>query len=208
MQQLVLVRHATTDWNLPGRLNSSTDNPLNARGAQEALLLTHYLRVSCPMAAVWSSPATRAQETAAAICQGRNNGYGKIDEAKEVDFGRFEGKTRQELIDTAEGALYETWEGGGEVDDVESLTNAGVRARSVLEHMRSESKSPQHILVSHGVFLRVFICVNALTIAPTAYRKLVVDNASVSLLRIDGDGFRVALLNATNHLESQEQAEE
>ena len=204
---LLLIRHATTDWNLAGRLNAAKEVPLNDRGIREAAAVARHIRSHGHSASIWASPAARAQVTAAAIATAMGTAFRTETNAREVDFGRFEGQTRTNLLDGVERARFLEWEGGLPVDGVESLESAGERARTVFDQLLADRGSVRQVLVSHGVFIRVFICVNALYISPTAYRRLVVENASLSVLQVRFDGVRLARLNATHHLALDDRAE-
>lgn len=82
------------------------------------------------------------------------------------------------------------------MEGVEPLEAAATRARGVVRNLLADVESDTHILVSHGVFLRVLICAVALGCDPTLYRRLVIDNGGLSLLRADESGVRLVTLNA------------
>jgi phosphohistidine phosphatase len=63
MKQLILVRHAKSDWNDPGL--SDIDRPLNERGKRDAPAMAHrLLDKKIKIDAFISSPAKRAARTA------------------------------------------------------------------------------------------------------------------------------------------------
>ncbi|HUR64959.1 MAG TPA: histidine phosphatase family protein [Chitinophagaceae bacterium] len=63
MKQLILVRHAKSDWNDPGL--SDIDRPLNERGKRDAPVMAHrLLDKKVKIDALISSPAKRAAKTA------------------------------------------------------------------------------------------------------------------------------------------------
>ncbi len=66
MRRLTLVRHAKSDWSLPGQ--ADWDRPLNRRGQQDAPEMARRLRLrKLKPDAVLSSPAVRALATASII---------------------------------------------------------------------------------------------------------------------------------------------
>ena len=70
MTTLVLIRHAQTDSNLAGphpRMSGWTDIPVNATGWAQLERLRTRLAHEAPFAALYTSPLTRAQQTAAMI---------------------------------------------------------------------------------------------------------------------------------------------
>ena len=84
--------------------------------------------------------------------------------------------------------------------DAEPLADVGTRAARVFSAMLTSTDAIDQILVTHGVFIRVLLCVAVLGLEPTAYRRLVVDNASITVVRADQDGLRLSLLNSCEHL--------
>lgn len=199
---LILIRHGATDWNIPGRLNSYTETSINRQGVEEVTKLAEYLKLIFPSARIWSSPAKRAQETATIVSKALHTGFDILSDAKEVNFGRFEGKTPKELDVEPDATLFQAWEKGSFVEGVESFADAAIRAERVFDDIVGENNSNQSILVSHGAFIRVLICAKALNIPPTSYRSLVVDNSSVSILQITEKRIRLYQLNNNSYLSS------
>lgn len=66
MTLITLVRHGQTDWNLAGRIQGSTDVPLNDTGRQQAREAAELLREDGYTMSV-TSPLSRAVETAEII---------------------------------------------------------------------------------------------------------------------------------------------
>lgn len=200
MRPLVLVRHATTDPNVVGQLTSTTDVPLNAQGRRDAAQLACYLASAFPGAAIWSSPARRARETAGAFEGMTGTEALVVEEAREVDFGPFEGFTRTELTDRSLWRAYSSWAGGEAVTGAESLAEAAARAHTLCQLALEQLPPRGLVIVSHGVFLRVMICAGILKAAPTTFRRLTLDNASVSVIHVDGTDVRVSQLNNRSFL--------
>ena len=84
--ELVIVRHADTDWTASGQHTGRTDLPLNEEGRAKALALGPGL-AGRMFVAVWSSPLVRASETA------RLAGFTPEEHAElvEWDYGAYEG---------------------------------------------------------------------------------------------------------------------
>ena len=93
MSLLALIRHGATDWNAERRLQGRADRPLSAAGRAA---VKRWCLPSLLGAAFWTtSPLARARQTAALL--------GRPDCAVEpvlveMDWGGWEGRTREELI--------------------------------------------------------------------------------------------------------------
>ena len=70
--EIILVRHGETDWNISGRLMGQKDVPLNSRGRAQAETLKEKL-ADINFDCCYSSPLSRARETAEIICGHRCN---------------------------------------------------------------------------------------------------------------------------------------
>ena len=146
--ELVLVRHGATEGNeLHRYVGMRTDEPLSEAGrAQCARAL-----VPGDVTKVYVSPLLRARETAALLFpQAR---LCEVPGLEEFDFGAFEGKTADELVD--DGA-YRSWVDGwcvGRCPDGESREDFVRRSNTALEgvlrtaHAQGERRV---VVVAHG----------------------------------------------------------
>lgn len=93
MQQLTLIRHGVTQWNVSGKFQGHTDVPLAEEGRLQALALAKHLK-KAKVDRVYSSPLQRALETAKIVFPNKDI----IQDArlKELYFGIFEGFTQAE----------------------------------------------------------------------------------------------------------------
>ena len=96
LTRLYLIRHGQTDWNVRAALQGRTDIALNDTGraqAREARALLQGVRFD----AVYSSPLSRAVETAALV-SGWERGAIQTDERlTEIAFGPWEGRESRGL---------------------------------------------------------------------------------------------------------------
>lgn len=101
--ELILIRHGKTRGNTEKRYIGCTDEPLSAKGRAE--LETRKKRGIYPAAgSLYLSPMQRCKQTADILYPGRI--YTLIDEFREMDFGRFEGKNYAELSGDPD---YQAW---------------------------------------------------------------------------------------------------
>ena len=141
--ELVIVRHADTDWTVSGQHTGRTDVALNDAGRAKALGLRPLL-TGRSFAAVWSSPLSRARETAALI------GFAPQErgELLEWDYGDYEGLTSPQIREQRPD--WDLWRDG--CPGGEDAADVGARADAVLAML------PPHgdvLVFSHGHMLRV-----------------------------------------------------
>lgn len=94
--RVFLVRHGATVLSAEDRYAGSVDAALSDEGRAQARSLGRRI-ASEPLAAVYSSPMSRAQDTAALIAAGRGCDTVAVPELKETDHGHWEGRTREEI---------------------------------------------------------------------------------------------------------------
>ena len=121
--ELVIVRHADTDWTASGQHTGRTDIPLNADGRAKAGSLRERL-AGRRFVAVWSSPLRRALETAMLA------GFepSERDDLMEWDYGDYEGLTSAQIREHRPG--WDLWRDG--CPGGETAADVGRRAEAVL----------------------------------------------------------------------------
>lgn len=97
--KLTITRHGQTDWNAEGRLQGHQDIPLNSLGIEQAEILRDELATK-HFDAIFTSPLSRAYQTAQIINSKHNLEIVRDDRIKELYLGRLEGETKDsDLID-------------------------------------------------------------------------------------------------------------
>jgi len=141
--ELVIVRHADTDWTASGQHTGRTDLPLNDAGRAKALGLRRLLG-GRSFAAVWSSPLSRARETADLV------GFTPQHrpELVEWDYGDYEGLTTPQIREQRPD--WDLWRDG--CPDGEDAAAVGTRADAVLAMLPPRGDV---VVFSHGHMLRV-----------------------------------------------------
>ncbi|MBN1438573.1 MAG: histidine phosphatase family protein [Anaerolineales bacterium] len=192
-----LIRHGETEWNVTGRWQGHFDVPLSAAGrAQAARLARRLTEEGVRFDALYSSDLKRAWETAAAIGGALGLAPAAAPALREIDLGRWSGKTRAEIAE----AYPDEWRqlesnvdfprGGGE-------TFAGF-LRRVLGWMESAAeKHPGATVcaVTHGGCIRaVLLHALGLTWADRG-RVPAIENASVTVVERASAAWRIILVN-------------
>lgn len=143
--ELVIVRHADTDWTVSGQHTGRTDLALNEAGRAKALGLRERL-AGRRFAEVWSSPLERARETARLI------GFEPLARAElaEWDYGAYEGLSTEQIEERSPG--WDLWRDG--CPGGENAAAVGARADAVLAALPAIGDV---LVFSHGHLLRVLI---------------------------------------------------
>lgn len=184
MTAIGLVRHGQTDWNFEGRMQGSSDIPLNDTGraqAAEAGLLLASADWAFPWTGVLTSPLGRAVETGQIIA--RHLGLpvlGELPGMVERHYGIAEGMP----VEDAYGRYPDR-------DFPESETEEQVTARALATLARLHADYPgQHLLVvAHGGLIR-----NVLTELHDEPVPGII-NSAASLVRWQGEAWLVEAIN-------------
>jgi probable phosphoglycerate mutase len=192
--RLLLTRHAQTPWNREYRYNSRTDVDVGDDAAEQLAPLAARLRGE-GVERILVSTLVRARSTAR-ILQEQGVAPGVVPEPRpelvELDFGGFEGITRDELRGPAHGEAFAAWLTGGDGEPAapgggETWAAAAVRARAVLDDVAADPRTT--LVVAHGYLLRV-LYLTALRRSPALTRSLVWANGQLIELERDGSGWR------------------
>lgn len=90
IMKIYMIRHGETDWNKQRRLQGQADIPLNAFGRHLAEETAPALK-DIPFSAVYTSPLSRAKETAELVLAGRDVPMIEESRIMEMGFGEYEG---------------------------------------------------------------------------------------------------------------------
>ena len=170
--QIVLVRHAETEWSLDGRHTGRTDIPLTAHGRESAAALAPRLR-AWSFELVLVSPLVRARETCA-LC-GFDAHAQERDALMEWDYGDYDGLTTAQI--RAERPDWLLWRDG--CPGGESPAQVGARADRVIDELRAAGGDV--VVFSHGHLLRV-LGARWIELEATGGRRLGLSTAAICVL--------------------------
>ena len=110
---LLFIRHGSTHWTSPpSRYQGRIDVPLSARGRSEAKDLAARLH-AVKLDAIYSSPLSRARETAAALAAHRGSLSIDIDKRMvELSYGGWEGRRHADVAEN-DGEALRAWADDG-----------------------------------------------------------------------------------------------
>lgn len=202
---LVLLRHGQTFWSESGQHTGRTNIPLTPMGERQAVDAGERLREAFPEGfeegCVFSSPLKRARQTCelAGFAE-----HGVLEDIAEWDYGRAEGRTRQQVSE-ASGFSWDVWRDGPRSLNVglegdwmetlpsgqqvavhagqgETLDEVAARAREAIGQVLPMLESGHNVLlVAHAHILRILTS-QWLGVDPHFARLLRLDTAHYSVL--------------------------
>jgi broad specificity phosphatase PhoE len=199
-----LIRHGQTEHNRSGLTLGRADVPLNDLGRQQAAALGARF-ADHPLGVIYTSPLSRAYETARAIAGERDIPLYIRDELIEMDVGETENITFAELRERYPEFLRQ-W-GSDSPDEArmpggESLTEVSSRLDPFLTDLRAITHD--HVaVVTHNFVLKLLLC-RLLDIELRAFRAFGTDVASLSTVVMRDSRISVRVLNDLCHLHSLE----
>ena len=190
MGELILLRHGQTEWSVSGRHTGRTDVPLTPAGkagaADLAPVIAARLAAGRLIAAVFSSPASRALQTAELA--GLESAMKTDPDLWEWDYGGYEGLTTAQIREQRPG--WYLWRDGVIPGDAghpgESVEQVGARADRVLARATGLLPSGDVVLVAHGHMLRV-LTARYLGLQAAAGRLFRLDTGTLSTLGVEHD---------------------
>jgi broad specificity phosphatase PhoE len=198
--EIVLVRHGETTGESSIRYNGRTDVPLSDMGIEQmrragrALQDEHYDRLIV-------SPLMRSHH-AGHIVSGASRGLTPniVFGLREIDFGRWEGLTAEE-IKVQDPTFYAQWRNSpGDFQFPDGESRNGFRER-IVETTQStlEPLTGTTLAVLHKGVIKT-ILVTLANLDPSAFQTLEVELGSIHRLRRDVSGWRLIDTGLVDHL--------
>lgn len=202
--ELIMIRHAQTEWNKRRSFQGSSDNALSELGKEQARRLGERLK-NKKIDRVIASPKKRAQDTAKAIAVHHGLEVETDERLTELNYGRWEGKNFDDL--EAEGdpdiAYYRKDRDFYGFPDGLSLFGGRCRIGAFLDELKRQywETDATIVLVGHAGIFRMGIF-HLLDIGNTYYDKMEPANAAMTVFRIDKEkGLKMLCFNDAAHLE-------
>jgi probable phosphoglycerate mutase len=201
--RLFTVRHGATEYSRDRRFAGSRDVPLTTDGRLQADAVAQAL-AGVRVAAIYSSPLERARVCADLIAKPHRLEPRVEPDAREMDFGAWEGLRRDELAQRFPREA-EAWRltphlvtpPGGE-----SLGAVAARVRAMLERLIAAHAGETAILVTHAVVVRLIVLA-ALGLGPERLWSVDASPAGITEIEYVGDWATVHRMNTLAHLEAR-----
>ncbi len=180
------------------------DIELNEFGRRAVQLLAERLKKE-PIDVIYSSPLSRAYETAQIINRHHGVEIVVLEELREINCGRFEGLYYHQIKEEYP-EFWQKWRSSVKVPmpGGESIEDVWKRAAKVVERVMQDSR--ENILIcGHGAINRMIMSV-FMGIDPQTARFFKQENAALNILEAKGDRHYLTLWNDISHLESLDES--
>jgi broad specificity phosphatase PhoE len=212
--RLILIRHGETEHNRRRLTLGRFDAPLNERGRAQAAAVAASFHTA--PSALYTSPLSRARETAEAIAA--NTGVPVREEAAliEMDVGEMEHLTGAELLErypeflrvwTSREAAEARMPGAEAVTDAsearmpggETLREVQERAWAAVQSWRAAEPDGEVVAVTHNFVIGALVC-RAIGLPLADFRRIKHEVASRTMLDIGDQHGTLLVLNDQSHL--------
>jgi broad specificity phosphatase PhoE len=199
MTELILARHGETAWNVEKIYRGRTDVNLDKVGIKQAKLLGKYLS-NRELAAIYSSPLSRATDTANTIARYQKIGVQIAEGLVDFDYGEWQFLPEQEVKRLYPDLLNEWHNNPHKVrmPAGESLEDVRRRAIEVVNDVLSKYQGSV-VLVSHRVVNKVLIC-SLLGLDNSYFWNIKQDVGGITIFNYAGGRFVLTRHNDTSHL--------
>lgn len=199
MTTIYITRHGQTVWNIDYRFQGQKDSDLTEKGINQAKLLSERMKdvhIDC----IYTSPLKRTVETAKIIRGNRDIDIIKEDGFKELSFGDYEGRTKEELELEGRGeeisAVF-NYEEDAKAPNGESLRELYHRISESLNKVLEKEKGKTIFIVTHGAAL---LAIYKYFSEDNMYYPKVMGQTSLTKVIHDGNTFKFELVNDDEHL--------
>jgi probable phosphoglycerate mutase len=199
--RLFLVRHGATTLSTEDRFSGAEGAALSDQGRAQAERLSERLRPE-GISAVYSSPYSRAMDTARIVTKGWTTGPIAVDGLREISHGHWEGLRRTDVEErfAAEYAMWEQDPFTYAPSRGESGLAVLARALPALRAIIADHQGAKILVVSHKATIRLLLS-SLLGIDARGYRDRL-DQAPACLNVLDFSDLvraRLMLFNDTSH---------
>jgi broad specificity phosphatase PhoE len=197
MTTLILIRHGRTTWNAEGRWQGQANPPLDETGLQQAAALAEYLK-SEPIIALYSSPQTRARQTAEALAAALKLPITFDSRLAERNIGVWEGLTLAEVHERFPNVYHPEWWING-APGGENHRDLTARASAAFGEIVAAHSDETVAVVSHGGTLNAYLF-NLLQIAPGQHVTFRFQNTSLARVTVTPRQVHLISLGEAPHL--------
>lgn len=195
-KRVLFIRHGQTDFNLERRLQGALPVPLNDCGRVQSQALARYLK-SISIDAIYTSPRSRALETAQIIGAILGRDFCQDERLAEIAFGDFEGHTFAE-VESLYPKAYQKWESGYRpyrVPGGESRLDVQRRMQAAWDDITGEANGETAAIIGHSSAMMILFASMFAQLPDKAMK-----NTSITTLDRFENIWRISAFAETPHL--------
>lgn len=200
--RFVLVRHGQTEHSAQKRYSGSSDPALTELGVKQAAAVAQAVAALGQIDAIVASPSQRTQQSAMACAEALGIDASRIetvDGFREMDFGVFEGLTRDEARERY-AEEFGAWEAAASKAPPEGESQSSAHRRVTRARLKvQEAHEGQTVLVVTHMMPIKSVIRQALESGPDTFRHVFLDLASISVVEFYGDTGVVRCVNDVAH---------
>lgn len=197
-----LVRHGQTAWNKERRFLGRSDVPLDSEGQAQAARVSAALS-SVQLDHIYSSPLSRAWQTAEAIAANRSLTIAPVDGLTELDQGELEGRFG-DALESDFPDFYTQWKADPtdvRVPGGETLSECSARANAAFVDILSRHQPGDAIaVVAHRVSISAILA-EVMGLPVRFNMRIGQRNTAINLLSHRDSATRLLRLNDASHLD-------
>ena len=199
---IYLTRHGLTEWNVNRIMQGWGNGELTEKGINDAKALGKRL-ADVKIDKVYSSTSKRAYETAKYIIGDREISLIQDDDLREMHFGDWDGRIRDEIEAEFPDEFKIFWETPHlfETETGETFHQLKKRAVDVFERIIEENPSGTILIVTHSLFLRVLLTHIKNTSLSDVFKATPPGNTSLTKLEIQDGKMELLFENDMQHVE-------
>ncbi len=200
MTEFYVVRHGETSWNAEARIQGHTDVPLTEKGIDQARRAGRKLADES-FDVVYASDLARAFVTGEEIAAPHGLKVVPTPLLREANLGEWQGMTLKEVAERypEQHAEYVKDSIGHRPPGAERLEEVIERCREFIAMAVERHPEERLAVAAHGGSVRGLLAA-ALGLGPELYRRIRMDNGSITVFDVVGDRATLRLLNDTCHL--------
>jgi probable phosphomutase (TIGR03848 family) len=196
MTLLLLIRHGENEYTRTGKLAGWTKGVhLNEAGHKQALALAERLG-KAKLAAIYSSPLERAQETARPLAKAKGLDIQISEGLGEVRYGQWQGKSLKVLARTKLWKTVQQYPAMMEFPQGETLRAVQARAVNAVEQIVRHHPKAMVAAFSHGDVIKLLVA-HYLGLPLDLFQRIAVNTASISVFRLGQGHPTLVKLNET-----------
>ena len=197
---ILLVRHGETAWNRDKIFRGTYDIPLNDTGQAQAKLLVKILKKR-KIAAAYSSPLSRAYQTAQISLSEHNIEPAIEERLTDINYGDWTGKQDCEVAKQwpKEHNVWSTEPQKAHIPGGELLKTVFDRAFGAMEEIAARHKGQTVAIFAHRVVNKVLV-LGALGLGLSHFKFIIQDNCCINEFVRNEAGYLIRGVNNTSHI--------